>query len=56
MRQRSQSADDAKLRTALENMRYKDCTDDDITFLKSRVSNARINVPLSRTLYSVMYP
>ncbi len=43
MRQRSQSADDAKLRTALENMRYKDCTDDDITFLKSRVSNARIN-------------
>ncbi|KAK0491918.1 hypothetical protein EDD18DRAFT_1358347 [Armillaria luteobubalina] len=26
-------------------MRYKDCTDDDITFLKSRVSNARINGP-----------
>ncbi|KAK0218907.1 hypothetical protein IW262DRAFT_1448880 [Armillaria fumosa] len=45
MHQRSQSKDDAKLRTALENMRYKDCMDNDITFLKSRVSNARLNGP-----------
>ncbi|PBK89136.1 hypothetical protein ARMGADRAFT_1047340 [Armillaria gallica] len=43
MHQRSQSADNARLRTALENMRYKDCMDDDIMFLKSRVSNTRIN-------------
>ena len=28
-----QSPEDAKLRTALENMRYKACTQEDITFL-----------------------
>jgi PIF1-like helicase len=38
MRQKSQTADDSKLRTALENMRYKACTIDDINFLKTRVS------------------
>jgi hypothetical protein len=37
MRQKEQSNADARLRTALENMRYKDCTYDDIAFLNSRV-------------------
>ena len=34
MRQKRQSPEDAKLRTALENMRYKACTQEDITFLE----------------------
>ncbi|PPR04686.1 hypothetical protein CVT24_011903 [Panaeolus cyanescens] len=38
MRQRVQSAEDSRLRTALDNMRYKACTHDDISFLLSRVS------------------
>ena len=40
MRQKKQSPDDAKLRTALENMRYKACTPDDIAFLRTRVSSS----------------
>ena len=40
MRQRRQSADDAKLRTALENLRYKACTPDDIAFLRTRISSS----------------
>jgi hypothetical protein len=39
MRQKKQSPDDAKLRTALENMRYKACTPSDIAFLRTRVSS-----------------
>lgn len=39
MRQKKQSVDDAKLRTALENMRYKACTVDDINFLRTRISS-----------------
>ena len=35
MRQTNQSEDDVKLRTALENMRYKSCTPEDITFLRT---------------------
>ncbi|KII92304.1 hypothetical protein PLICRDRAFT_104202 [Plicaturopsis crispa FD-325 SS-3] len=38
MRQKSQTPDDEKLRTALENMRYKDCTQDDINFLITRIA------------------
>src|SRR6267154_144103 len=38
MRQRTQTPEDAKLRTALENMRYAACTPEDITFLKSRIA------------------
>ena len=38
MRQKSQSESDAKLRTALENMRYAACTADDIEFLRSRIA------------------
>ena len=35
MRQKTQTVEDAKLRTALENMRYAACTPEDIKFLKS---------------------
>jgi hypothetical protein len=38
MRQRTQSEKDAKLRTALENMRYAACTPEDIMFLKTRIA------------------
>ena len=40
MRQRTQSEQDSRLRTALENMRYKSCTPADIDFLYSRISSA----------------
>ena len=39
MRQKKQSVEDAKLRTALENMRYKACTPEDIAFLRTRISS-----------------
>ena len=39
MRQKKQSLEDTKLRTALENMRYKACTADDVNFLRSLVSS-----------------
>lgn len=35
MRQKTQTPEDGKLRTALENMRYKACTQDDIRFLRT---------------------
>ncbi|KAF7979063.1 hypothetical protein HWV62_43549 [Athelia sp. TMB] len=38
MRQRTQSPDDNRLRTALENMRYKSCTEADIEYLRSRIA------------------
>jgi hypothetical protein len=38
MRQKTQTAEDAKLRTALENMRYATCTPEDIKFLKSYIA------------------
>jgi len=38
MRQKNQSAGDAKFRTALENMRYKSCTDEDIQLLQSKIA------------------
>ncbi len=44
MRQKLQTPDDQRLRTALENMRFHDCTEDDITFLKSRVSGRKDSV------------
>ena len=40
MRQKSQSPKDAKFRTALENMRYKSCTDEDIGFLRTLIANS----------------
>ncbi|KAH7907982.1 hypothetical protein BJ138DRAFT_973005, partial [Hygrophoropsis aurantiaca] len=48
MRQTLQSDDDAKLRTALENMRYKNCTEDDIAFLMSRVAGVTPDQPSLR--------
>ncbi|KAF9031158.1 hypothetical protein BJ165DRAFT_1358430, partial [Panaeolus papilionaceus] len=42
MRQRSQSEQDTKLRKALENMRYKACTSEDVTFLRSLISSPEI--------------
>ncbi|KAF9488227.1 hypothetical protein BDN71DRAFT_1403563 [Pleurotus eryngii] len=39
MRQKEQTADDAHFRTALENMRYKACTPEDVQFLKSLIAN-----------------
>ncbi|KDQ25055.1 hypothetical protein PLEOSDRAFT_1078941 [Pleurotus ostreatus PC15] len=37
MRQKSQTKEDAKFRTALENMRYRACTLEDVQFLRGRV-------------------
>src|SRR5258705_10810589 len=45
MRQKTQTAEDAKLRTALENMRYAACTPEDIKFLKSRIAGRRSEQP-----------
>jgi hypothetical protein len=39
MRQRQQTKKDAQLRQALTNMRYKSCTPEDITFLRSCVTS-----------------
>ena len=45
MRQMTQSEEDTKLRTALENMRYAACTKDDILFLNTLVAkNLQRNV------------
>ena len=41
----TQSEEDAKVRTALENLRYKACTPDDIKFLKTRVAGKGPNKP-----------
>jgi hypothetical protein len=40
MRQKNQSDDDRKFRTALENMRYKACTAADIAFLQTKISSS----------------
>src|ERR1700723_527368 len=39
MRQTTQTPEDAMLRTALENMRFKACTAEDIAFLRTRISS-----------------
>jgi hypothetical protein len=39
MRQKTQSEDDNRYRKALVNMRYKDCTPDDIQFLRTRITS-----------------
>ena len=38
MRQKSQTKGDAKLRAALENLRYRSCTLQDIQLLQSRIA------------------
>jgi hypothetical protein len=45
MRQKTQTPEDAKLRTALENMRYAACTPEDIIFLKTRIAGRRPEQP-----------
>lgn len=45
MRQTTQSEGDAKLRTALENMRYGACTVADVRFLRSRIAGKRPEQP-----------
>jgi hypothetical protein len=39
MRQKNQTPEDAKFRTALESMRYKACTPTDIAFLQTLISS-----------------
>jgi hypothetical protein len=45
MRQKTQSNENAKLRTVLENMRYAACTIEDIQFLHSRIAGKRKGQP-----------
>src|ERR1700734_3697008 len=45
MRQRTQTPKDAKLRTALKNMRYAACTLEDIKFLKTHIAERRSDQP-----------
>ena len=45
MRQNTQSDNDAKFRNALENMRYAQCTEEDIDFLKTRIAGKKANQP-----------
>src|SRR6266536_2419017 len=45
MRQRTQTPEDAALRTALVNMRYGACTPADIKFLRSRIAGRRAEQP-----------
>ena len=45
MRQRSQTLADAKMHTALENMRYGACTAEDSSFLETRIAGRHPNQP-----------
>jgi hypothetical protein len=45
MRQRMQTTEDSKLRSALTNMRYGKCTPDDIKFLKTLIAGPRLEQP-----------
>ena len=45
MRQATQTNEDAKLRTALENMRYRSCTTEDIAFLRTKIAGKGPNDP-----------
>ena len=45
LRQDKQTPQDAKLRTVLENMRYKSCTPDDIAFLHIQIAGRGPNDP-----------
>lgn len=45
MRQKTQSARDAQFRTALENMRYKMCTPEDLQFLRTLIAGRGKNQP-----------
>ena len=45
IRQKGQSPEDTKLRTALGNMRYKACTEDDLEFLRTRIAGKQPDKP-----------
>jgi hypothetical protein len=45
MRQKTQTPEDASLRTALVNMRYGACTPEDIRFLRKRIAGKRPDQP-----------
>ena len=45
MRQQSQTPADAKMHTALENVRYGACTAEDISFLETRIAGRHPNLP-----------
>ncbi|HXP51396.1 MAG TPA: AAA family ATPase, partial [Bacteroidia bacterium] len=45
MRQKTQTPEDEKLRTALVNMRYGKCTQNDIVFLRSRIAGKQVGKP-----------
>ncbi|KAI0041266.1 hypothetical protein FA95DRAFT_1457107, partial [Auriscalpium vulgare] len=45
MRQKTQSVEDGKFRTALENMRYKSCTSEDIALLRTRIAGRKPDQP-----------
>ncbi|EAU84997.2 hypothetical protein CC1G_04093 [Coprinopsis cinerea okayama7 len=47
MRQSEESDEDTKFRKALENLRYFNCDDDDIQFLRSRVAEANPRIDLN---------
>ena len=45
MRQTTQTQDDAKFCTALENMHYISCTQEDIAFLRTHITGPGNNRP-----------
>ena len=45
MRQKTQSSEDAEFRTALGNMRYAQCTQDDIDFLMTLIAGKNTGQP-----------
>ncbi|KAF5314576.1 hypothetical protein D9611_007202 [Ephemerocybe angulata] len=47
MRQTATSEDDQRFRTALEHMRFKDCTYEDVEFLRSRIPSFNPGLTLS---------
>ena len=51
MRQKTQTERDGKFRTALENMRYRNCTDDDIEFLKTLIAGRAQSIAQRKFAY-----
>jgi hypothetical protein len=49
MRQATNSPEDNKLRAALERMRFKECTQEDIAFLKSRIPAYNPDIRFNKT-------
>ena len=52
MRQNTKSTRDTSFRTALENMRYAQCTEDDIKFLRTLITGKELKQPnIAKKLY-----